>query len=136
MLGAVAHSTVKGAAELERALLQLRRDTFIGLRPALRKLAKKVQQDAHESIDEGLSNIGGGEYPWDLFRIGSTSKLGAEMVYVAPKQRNRGGSPRSELSFPLAISMQDALDGNTEEIQEALSHLIDAAAAKSGLLPI
>lgn len=138
MPGAIAHTAVKGARELERALLQLRRDTFIGLRPELRKLAKLVAGSAHTRSVHDITNIEGGfeGVDWSWYRIGSTSKLGAEMVYVAPKRRNTGGRPTRSLAFQLSREMEAALDEYKDDIEEGLSHLIDAAAMKSGMAAI
>lgn len=127
MPGAVTEFVVKGRAELESALLQLRRDTLVGIRTALLEAAAPIKQAAHDKAIEDIENIG---EPWSEFRIGATVKW----MYVAPKRRRHGGTPRPNLAPLLWRAMQDAVDANQDVVYERISLLCDEAAAQSGML--
>ena len=123
----VTHVRIRGQAELERAFTQMRRETLAGIRPALLEVGKRVAEDAHNRAPSTISNIGG---PWSQFRVGTTLKG----VYIAPKQRNRGGSKRPNLGGLLLNVMEEAADAHRDELWRDLNFVVDAAAARSGLL--
>jgi hypothetical protein len=128
---AAAQIRIKGKAELEAAFMQLRRDVFVGLRPALVAVAEKVKTEAHAQAPSGISNIEDGTGNWSYFRLGTSAAR--QSVFVAPKARRSGGSPRPNLGGLLLVVMQRALDAHQEEIGLELTAMIDAAEAKAGL---
>lgn len=123
---------VKGAAELERAFMQLRREVLAELKPALRTLAGPVRVDAERLAVQNIRNIGAGwgdAQQWWEMRVG----VGAGVVYVAPKSHRRGGSPRPNLGGLLMDrAMQPALDQNQEKIVAGLDALVSVSAARNG----
>ena len=129
MAGAVGELRIKGLPELERAFAQLRREVLLEIKPTLLELAKPVAADATRRADHDISNIGG---RWDQFRIGVTPKG----VYVAPKYRRRGGSPRRNLGPLLFKQMQDAADAGREGVVKGLDEMIGRAGRNSGFTTI
>lgn len=117
----------RGQRELERAFMQLRRDVLVGIKPALLEIGKVVAADAHSRAQSEIKNVGG---PWSEFRIGAT----IQGVYVAPKRRNRGGSPRRNMGGLLLKVMEEAADAHRDEAWAKLNLLVDAASARSGLI--
>ena len=118
---------LRGQKELEAAFLQLRREVLVELRPALLDLGKGVAEDAGRYARSDISNVGD---TWSQFRIGTTVRG----VYVAPKARNRGGSKRRNMGGLLLDVMGKAADGHRDEMWKKLELLVDASAARSGLL--
>lgn len=117
---------VKGAAELEAAFLSLRREVLTELRPALREIGELVRADAERKADSGISHIGPA---WGRMRLGVT----LESVYITPRSRRQGGSPRPNLAGLLMDrAMQPALDENQEAAVARLDLLVEASAHKSG----
>lgn len=117
-----------GQKELERAFTQLRREVLVGIKPTLLEIGRVVAEDAHTRASSDIANMGNG--PWSTFRIGATLKG----VYVAPKRRRRGGSPRPNLGGLLLTVMEEAADAHRDEMWAKLNLLVDGAAARSGLL--
>jgi hypothetical protein len=120
---------VKGQREVEAAFMQVRRETFIGMKPALLQIGGSVRADAHSRADDEITNIGG---PWSEFRIGATVKG----IYVAPKRRRGGGNRRPNLAGLLRNVMQEAVDANQERVVVELGQLVDLAGARAGLIGI
>jgi len=117
---------IKGAAELERAFLQLRKEVLSELRPALREIAEVVRDDATFPAQDQIRNIGP---VWSQMRIGVTLRA----VYVAPKARRRGGSPRPNLGGLLMDrALQPALDRNVENVMHRLDEVVSLSARKAG----
>lgn len=125
MPGPLAQYHIKGAAELDRALLQLRREVLAELKPALIDVGEDVRRDAEANSIAGISNIGP---KWSRMRIGVITSG----VYVAPKSRRRGGSPRPNLAGLLLTSMQEAVDQNEAATLAKFDALVDASAAAAG----
>lgn len=117
---------VKGAAELERAFRGLRREVLAELKPALREIAEVVRSDAEQRAAASISHIGP---KWGRMRVGMTTSV----VYVAPKSRRHGGSPRPNLGGLLMTkAMQPAMDENKEAVVARLDALVEASAAAHG----
>lgn len=123
---AAAEIRIKGKAELERAFKQLRREVLAELKPALREIADVVRRDAEQKAGAEIATIGPA---WSRMRVG----VSASGVFVVPKSRRRGGSPRPNLG-PLLLdrAMQPALDENKAAVMARLDTLVDASAARSG----
>jgi hypothetical protein len=119
---------VYGDAELVAAFRGLSRDVRTELRPTLRAAAEPVRSDAETLAVEEIRNIGG---RWSRMRIGVT----ATAVYVAPRSKRSGGSPRPNLAGLLMHrAMQPALDQNRDQVTADVDLLIRAAAARHGFL--
>jgi hypothetical protein len=117
---------VKGAKELERAFRQLRREVLRELRPELRLIGNVVRVEAETLAGERISHIGP---RWSKMRLGVT----ASGVYVAPRARRAGGSPRPNLAGLLMDrAMQPALDEHEEEVVRQFDGLISRAADRAG----
>jgi len=110
--------------------MQVRRETFIGMKPALLRVGTVVKTDSHNRADDQITNIGG---PWSEFKIGGTVRG----IYVAPrKRRGNTGSPRPNLAGLLRTVMQEAVDANQEKVVLELDALVSAAGARAGFLAI
>ena len=73
-----------------------------------------------------ITNIGG---DWGQMRTGVLTRA----IYVAPRQRNRGGDRRPNLAGMLMDrAMQPALDDKEGEILHALEAVVDDLANKAG----
>ena len=108
--------------------MEVRRETFLGMKPALLRIGSVVKTDAHNRADDEITNIGG---PWSEFKIGATVKG----VYVAPrKRRTNAGSPRPNLAGLLRTVMQEAVDANQEKAVLELDALVSASGARAGFL--
>jgi hypothetical protein len=81
---------VTGLRELQRACNASEREVRLGVRAKLREAAEPVRARAEELAVGSIRNIGP---VWSRMRVGVTP--GA--VYVAPRARRRGGSPRPNL---------------------------------------
>lgn len=119
-----AEVAIKGREELERAFLEVRREVLLELKPAIAQVANEVRQDAETRAGAEISNIGP---RWQRMRLGVTLKA----VYIAPRSRRQGGSPRKNLAGLLMDrAMQPALDEHGEKVVHRISEVCDAAAAR------
>jgi len=116
---------IKGQKELEAAFAEVRRETFLELKPAILAVGETVKTESHNRADDEITNIGA---PWSEFKIGATPRG----IYVAPKRRNRGGSKRPNLAGLLRTVMQEAVDHNAERVELELAAVVDRASAKAG----
>lgn len=127
MQSAPAEVIVRGRAELERAFMEVRREVAHELKPALLVAAEPVRSESESLTVSNVENIGP---KWSRMRIGMTPKA----IYVAPRSRRRGGSPRKNLAGLLAAQMEAALKDKEEEVVAAVTVVIDVAAARNGFL--
>ena len=117
---------IKGQAELERAFMELRREVLTEMRPTLRKVAEPVRALAEEKADTSIRNIGP---RWGRMRTGVTVRG----VYVAPRSKRQGGSPRPNLAGLLMDrAMQPALDEKQDEVVAAFGLMVDESAVRNG----
>jgi hypothetical protein len=116
---------VEGLPELDRAFGKISKDLRKGVRSAERMVAEPVRARAEGLAIEGISNIGG---QWSRMRIGVT----ASNVYVAPKARNRGGSPRPNLGGELLEAMNTALDDSREQVVAGFELMLDRLVSGAG----
>ncbi len=113
---------VRGLAELNRALKFADKETRLGIRKVERQVAEPVRVEAQELAARHISHIG---TEWSRMRIGVTQKL----VYVAPKQRRKKGTPRPNLAKLLMDkAMQPALDKHASEIEKNFEEALDQMA--------
>jgi len=91
--GAIA---VEGYRECSRAFAAMGGDAPKELRAALAVAGEPVRRDAESLALANITNIGD---RWSRQRLGITRTF----VYIAPRARNRGGSPRPNLG-PLLLN--------------------------------
>ncbi len=121
-LPASAAIKVRGFTELHRALRNADRDTRLGVRKAEREVAEPVRVEAQELAAREISHIG---KEWAAMKIGITQKL----VYVAPKQRRRRGTPRPNLAgLLLTKAMEPALERHRAQIERSMEQALDLMA--------
>ena len=117
---------VRGRKELEASFIEMRREVLRGIKPALLAAAKPIADDAHGRT---LTDIPSITDRWSQYRIGATVRG----IYVAPKARRRGGSPRKNLAPMLEREMVAARDRNEAEVYAAIETVIGVASRTSGL---
>jgi hypothetical protein len=126
---AAAEFVVKGGRELEAAMLELRREVLLELRPVLLAGADRARVEAQNLAPQQIANIGD---RWSQFRIGVNPRRLS--VYLAPRYRRTSrGSRRPNLGGELLEVMQDAVDRHEEEIVAGVSAMIDIEISKAGL---
>ena len=110
---------VEGLRDLNRVLAQAPKDVRREVRAAERAVGEPVRSAAQQKAVTNIRNIGP---KWGLMRVGVTTKA----IYVAPKARRRGGSPRPNLAgLLLDRAMVPALEENTAEIVERFDRVLD-----------
>lgn len=82
---------IHGLRELQRNLNKINKGAAGAVRKGIRQAAQPVQRHVETVALGQIRNIGPN---WSRMRIGAPSGT----VYLAPKQRNRGGSPRPNLA--------------------------------------
>jgi hypothetical protein len=117
---------VVGLRELQRSLAAMDKGIRKDLRDTLKAAVEPVRSDAQRLATANIRHIGP---RWSLMRVGVTSSL----VYLAPKQRRRGGSPRPNLAQLLMNrAMQPALDESENEIVAAVEIGLDRFITEHG----
>jgi hypothetical protein len=117
---------VSGLRELQRDLGRYAKDLKKELSVELKAVAEPVRAAAEQMASANIANIGP---TWSRMRVGVTSSL----VYVAPKSKRRGGSPRGNLAGLLSEkAMQPALEENEPVIEAALEAMLDRLGEKNG----
>ena len=117
----MAASTVRvhGLRELQRDLSRANKDIAKDLRGELKTLAEPVRALAESKADSSISHIGS---RWGRMRVGVTSRS----VYVAPRSKRQGGSPRPNLAALLMDrAMQPALDDLSAETVSGVELMLD-----------
>lgn len=123
---AAAAIRVRGLRELQASLRNLNRDFARELAGELRAAAEPVRADAEQMASQRIRNIGP---KWSQMRTGVTNKV----VYVAPRSRRRGGSPRPNLAGELmGRAMEPALERHSGRVTARLERLIDGLADRNG----
>lgn len=123
MFGAV---RVEGLRELQRAFALISTDLRRDLRSQLAQAAEPARSRAESLAVSSIRNIGG---RWSRMRLGITTTA----VYLAPKARRRGGSPRPNLG-PLLMkdSMLPAAEETLPEIRTRLEGWLDELGGEAG----
>lgn len=116
---------VEGLAEMNRAFARLDRDIKTKKTGELKKLVEPPRSAAEDNALSNISNIGS---VWSGMRVGTSTSL----VYIAPKARRRGGSPRGNLAGLLMDAMQSAVDEHQEQIVEGLEHWLSKLESEAG----
>jgi hypothetical protein len=114
---------VEGLRELQRACALSEKEVKLGVRAKLREAAEPVRTEAESLGPTMISNLGP---EWRRMKVGVTTSL----VYVAPKSRRHGGSPRKNLAPLLMKVMESALDAKTDEVAGKLEEAIDLIAER------
>jgi hypothetical protein len=117
---------IEGLRELQVSLQRMRSEVGPELRKELRDAGEPVRALAEEKAVGRIRNIGP---QWSRMRLGVTTKV----VYVAPKSRRHGGSPRPNLGGLLMDrAMQPALDESAAEIYPRVEAMLDRLGAEHG----
>ena len=117
---------IEGLRELQRNLAKINRGAAGAVRKGIRNAATPVARHAEGLASGNISNIGPA---WSRIRIGSPSG----QVYLAPKQRNRGGSPRPNLAGLLMNeAMIPAVGDKRREFLKAVEKTFDDLADSAG----
>lgn len=123
---AVSGIKVKGLRELRRALDHVSREAREELIDELKQVGEPVRRTAEQYATAEISHIGN---QWPQMRLGVTKK----MVYVAPRQRNRGGSPRKNLAGLLINrAMEPALGAHENEVLRRVESMLDRLGDRAG----
>ncbi len=117
---------IEGFSRLQRDMRALGKDIAKDTRRTIAKAAEPARADAETLADQNIRNIGS---RWDRMRIGVT--IGG--VYLAPKSRRRGGSPRPNLG-PLLIdkAMLPAVTKHAREVVDEVEVMIASRAKRHG----
>lgn len=104
---------IQGYREISRAFGKLNRQFPKDLRRHLKEAAEPVRADAEVLAGTQIKNMGSGD-PWTGMRVGGGTKL----VYVAPRQRGKGGRHNPRKRRPnlkdllLKRAMEKSLENN------------------------
>lgn len=110
---------VEGLREFQRACNKAPKDARKEMRKRLKAVGEPVRAEAERLAAGGISNIGP---RWSRMKTGRT----ASGVYVAPRARRGGGTPRPNLA-PLLLTraMIPALTNKSEEVVREFEDMID-----------
>ncbi len=119
---------VEGLDELVKKFTYADKGLGREIRGAIRDAGEIVRVDAQERAVETIRNInyvGPNGQDWSRMRLGIT---GSAVVYIVPKSRRRGGSPRRRLGGLLVHrAMEPAAVANrsrvVKEIEDAIENL-------------
>lgn len=116
---------IRGLRELNHALQAYNKDLQRELRDELRDAAEPVRGRAESLASSSISNIGF----WSQMRTGVTSRV----VYVAPRRRRRGGSPRPNLAgLLMGQAMEPALDAEQGQVVRSVESMLDRLGRENG----
>ncbi len=119
---------VEGLREVNRAFAKVSREVKTEMRGELATVAEPVRSAAEQNAEANIRNIGGA---WSRMRIGITTGY----VYVAPKARRHGGSPRPNLAgLLLKRAMLPAAAEKQEMVRVGLEAWLDKVDASAGFL--
>lgn len=117
---------VEGLEEFRRDMRVMAATVDKEARVALRAAAEPVRTRAEDLAAGNIRNIGP---VWSRMRLGVTLRV----VYVAPRARRAGGSPRPNLGGLLMNeAMVPALEEKEPEVIEAMDGFIDGFTAAHG----
>lgn len=114
---------VEGLRGLNRALRKAGSDLQKELVAALKDAGEPVRRRAERLAQSEIRNIGEG---WHEMKVGTRTAL----VYVAPRRRRRGGSPRPVFGRLLMNeALIPALDQEEGEVIQRLDRMLDELGA-------
>lgn len=110
---------IHGLQAMNRAFARADKNLKRELRNTLKDVAEPVRADAERRALRDIKNIGP---RWSQMR----TSVKTYVTYVAPKRRGQTGSKRPNLA-PMLMdrAMQPALDSHTNDIEQALGHMLD-----------
>ena len=112
---------IEGLREFQRNLAKINRGAAGAVRKGIRRAASPVAKHVETVTVRDISNVGP---QWSRMRIGAP----AGQVYIAPRARNRGGSPRPNMAGLLGQSMRSGVrDKRTEFIRDVQREFDDLA---------
>jgi hypothetical protein len=117
---------IEGLREFQRNLAKINRGAANAVRKGIRRAADPVARHAEVTAVGEISNIG---RAWSRMRIGAP----AGQVYLAPKMRNRGGSPRPNLAGRLLFdAMRPAVKDKQRQFVRAVEDEFDDLTRSAG----
>jgi hypothetical protein len=117
---------VEGLRELQRGFRSVSSDVAKQLTRELRGIGEAVRVLAEEKASSDISRIGPS---WGRMRVGVT----ASYVYIAPKSRRHGGSPRPNLAgLLMSRAMIPAADESRETTVIAVEGMLDRITVRNG----
>lgn len=117
---------VKGVRELQRAFRKIDRDAEKEFTKALKKAGEPTRRDAESLAGSNIRNV---TVTWSRIRLGA--RRGE--VYIAPRARRRGGSPRPNFGKLLLVeAMEPAVEKNADRIRNHLEDALDMLGRKAG----
>lgn len=122
MIGAAGEVRIRGLRELQSSLKKVNKEVAKTVRDELKEAAEPVRQTAERFAGAEISHIGPS---WGQMRLGVTSST----VYIAPKSRRRGGSPRKNLAILL---LEKAMFPALEEHQGYIIKRVERALDRLG----
>lgn len=126
MAGVAGEVRIKGLRELQRALNKINRNAAKTVRDELKDAGEPVRQTAQELAFGKIRNIGP---VWGQMRLGTRPGT----VYVAPKLRRSGGSPRPNFGILLLEkAMFPALKQHENEIVKRVEGALDRLGRSAG----
>lgn len=120
---------VEGLTQLLRDLKEADAGLYREVRKTVIEVGEVVKDDAQERAGTEIRNIGPA---WSQMRLGMS---GGSVVYVAPRQRRKSGSPRPNLArLLLERAMVPAAEEGTPIIAEKMTDAINELHANAGLV--
>lgn len=117
---------LEGLTELNRALGKVDKGLQKTVRNELKAAGEPVRAAAEGLAVANISRVGP---VWSRMRVGATSRE----VYIAPKQRRRGGSPRPRFGrMLLELAMRPAAERHRQEIVLRLGRALDRLISSAG----
>lgn len=124
--GAAGEVRIRGLRELQRSLNKVNKQVAKEVRDALKEAGEPVRQTAERFAGAEIRNIGP---TWGQMRLGTRPGT----VYLAPKSRSKGGSPRPNLGILLLEeAMFPALKEHEDEIEREVEGALDRLTRSAG----
>lgn len=131
---------LEGLRELTLGFQHVSKDVSKKFRAELREVGEGVRALAESKAESDIPHIGatwargsfgGAGAPWARMRLGVTSS----MVYIVPRSRRRGGSPRPNLA---GLLLNRAMTPAADELREAtvvkVEGMLERITAENGFL--
>lgn len=116
---------IEGLREFQRNLAKINRGAAGAVRKGLRRAASPVAKHVQTVAVRDIRNVGPA---WSRMRIGAP----AGQVYIAPRARNRGGSPRPNMAGLLGHSMRSGVRDKRSEFIRDVEREFDDLARSAG----
>lgn len=117
---------IEGLREVNRALSKVNRQVAKEVRDELKRAAGPVSEEAEALASGRIRNLGPA---WGRMKVGSRS----DSVFIAPRSRRRGGSPRPNLGgLLMRRAMIPAARSKRGEVERAVEEALDRLGRKAG----